>query len=204
MLKTPGNRVVFSGHPKDLDQCSKVAVWGDGSHLSVVQQAESRGIDILRMEDGFVRSVGLGSNLVRPLSLVLDSRGIYFDPTRPSDLETLLWETVFTEDLTRQVAALHQRIVSERFSKYNVGDDAPLSINAVPGQSVLLVPGQVEDDASIQLKYIYIRTNQGLLTEVASRTRSLILFTSLILMCWRETAWGVLPSRRQKSTAIWL
>ncbi len=166
MLTAPGNRVVFSNRSKALSKADKVVVWGEGSHLELVQKAEHQGIPVLRMEDGFVRSVGLGSNLVRPLSLVLDSRGIYFDPTRPSDLESLLRETVFTAELTRQASALHQRIVSERFSKYNVGDDVPLSIKVGPGQSVLLVPGQVEDDASIRLGCVDIRTNLGLLAEV--------------------------------------
>jgi capsular polysaccharide export protein len=166
ILNAPGCRVVFSDNPKSLEQCSKVVVWGDGRHLPVVQEAEQRAMPILRMEDGFVRSVGLGSNLVRPLSLVLDSSGIYFDPTRPSDLETLLRETEFTPDLRRQAAELRHQIVSGRFSKYNVGDDSPLAIDAAPDQTVILVPGQVEDDASIRLGCVDIRTNLNLLVEV--------------------------------------
>ena len=166
MLKAPGNQVVFSNHPKALDQCSKVVVWGDVKHFPVAQEAERRAVPILRMEDGFVRSVGLGSNLVRPLSLVLDSCGVYFDPARPSDLENILRETCFTDDLLRRAATLLHRIVSERFSKYNVGDDASLSISVAKGQSVILVPGQVEDDASIRLGCVDIRSNLELLAEV--------------------------------------
>ena len=37
----------------------------------------------LRVEDGFLRSRGLGAELVPPLSLVTDDLGIYYDPTRP-------------------------------------------------------------------------------------------------------------------------
>jgi capsular polysaccharide export protein len=60
------------------------------------------GRDCCDMEDGFVRSVGLGSDFIRPLSLVLDGRGIYFDPTQPSDLEHMLNMVEFTgEELTR-------------------------------------------------------------------------------------------------------
>lgn len=43
-----------------------------------------------------MRSVGLGSDLTRPLSLVLDPEGIYFDPTRPSALETVLSTASFS------------------------------------------------------------------------------------------------------------
>ncbi|NGO91412.1 MAG: capsular polysaccharide biosynthesis protein, partial [Halomonas sp.] len=45
---------------------------------------------IWRMEDGFIRSVGLGVDLSQPLSLVIDASGIYYDPNQPSDLERLL------------------------------------------------------------------------------------------------------------------
>ena len=44
----------------------------------------------LRVEDGFLRSRGLGADLIPPLSLVLDDMGIYYDPNSPSRLETLI------------------------------------------------------------------------------------------------------------------
>jgi capsular polysaccharide export protein len=166
VLRGPANRVRFSNNVKYLDKVDKMMVWGDGGRSPLLREAQLRGVDILHMEDGFLRSVGLGSNLVRPFSLVLDSSGIYFDPTRPSDLETMLRETLFTEDLCNRAAALQQRIVSERFSKYNIGVDAPPAISPAFGQPVILVPGQVEDDASIRLGCVDIRTNMGLLTEV--------------------------------------
>ncbi|MBE0501921.1 MAG: capsular polysaccharide biosynthesis protein [Desulfuromonadales bacterium] len=166
MLTAPGNRVVFSNRSKALAKADKVVVWGGGSHLPIVQAAKHQGLAVLHMEDGFLRSVGLGSNLLRPLSLVLDSCGIYFDPTRPSDLENILRNTVFSEELIRRAVSLRQRIVCERFSKYNVGADLPVTTRAKAGQSVLLVPGQVEDDASIRLGCVDICTDLGLLAEV--------------------------------------
>ena len=44
----------------------------------------------MRVEDGFLRSRGLGAELVPPLSLVCDDLGIYYDPTRESRLERLI------------------------------------------------------------------------------------------------------------------
>lgn len=44
----------------------------------------------LRVEDGLLRSRGLGAELVPPLSLVCDDLGIYYDPSRESRLERLL------------------------------------------------------------------------------------------------------------------
>ncbi len=51
---------------------------------------------VVRVEDTFLRSVGLGANLVRPLSWVRDRRGIYYDATAPSELEHLLQATEFS------------------------------------------------------------------------------------------------------------
>lgn len=52
------------------------------------------------MEDGFIRSVGLGSNLVPPLSLVIDDIGIYFNAETPSRLEHILQHQAFsTQDI---------------------------------------------------------------------------------------------------------
>jgi capsular polysaccharide export protein len=113
----------------------------------------------LRAEDGFLRSNGLGARLVPPVSLVLDDLGIYFDPARESRLERLIARSAALPDAeierTRQLVA---RLCSLGLSKYNLrGGDAPLA----PG--TILVPGQVEDDASVRLGAGEVRTNLGLL-----------------------------------------
>lgn len=51
----------------------------------------------------FSAFIGLGSDLLPPLSLVLDKRGIYYDATRPSDLEVLLNHSQLT--LAQQMRA---------------------------------------------------------------------------------------------------
>lgn len=56
----------------------------------MASRSAAKSLPLWRMEDGFLRSSGLGSDLLPPLSLVLDKRGIYYDATRPSDLEVLL------------------------------------------------------------------------------------------------------------------
>jgi len=165
-LSAPGNRVTFSDNPDALAAADKVVVWGAGGRSALEREAEKRHLPIHRMEDGFLRSVGLGSDLVRPFSLVVDRQGIYFDPTRPSDLETLLRETEFTDELRRRGRELRRMIVQNRLSKYNVGNDEPLHLTTAPGQKTVLVSGQVEDDASIRLGCVDICTNLALLAEV--------------------------------------
>lgn len=137
-----------------------LAVWGRRA-VPAHHEQESR---LIRLEDGFLRSVGLGADLVRPLSWVMDSRGIYYDATRPSDLEHLLQHAEFDACLLERARALRQDIVTHGLTKYNVGS-RPWQR---PGtnERVILVPGQVESDASIRYGAPGIRTNLGLLQAV--------------------------------------
>lgn len=112
----------------------------------------------------FLRSVGLGADLIRPLSLVVDGRGIYFDATRPSDLEVLLQAGGFDAALLARARALRERIVEAGLTKYNVGAQTwqpPRS-----SRRLILVPGQVETDASIAFGAPGVRRNVDLLRAV--------------------------------------
>jgi len=117
---------------------------------------------VLRVEDGFVRSRGLGADLVPPLSLVTDDLGIYYDPSRPSRLEQLLLSPL-PPGGARRAEALIARLRTARVTKYNLAG-APLP--PLPAGLRVLVPGQVEDDASIRLGAGAVRTNLALLQAV--------------------------------------
>lgn len=152
----PDSQVRFVRRPEDAPEDATLVIWGQA------YREEHR--PVIRMEDAFLRSVGLGADLVRPLSLVLDRRGIYYDATVPSDLEHLLQTTDFTAELTARAQRLRERIVSEGLSKYNVGrGDWQRPAGDV---RVILVPGQVESDASIRYGAPAIKTNMGLLQAV--------------------------------------
>ena len=120
------------------------------------------------MEDGFIRSNGLGASLIEPLSVVVDTTGIYYDATTPSDLENLL---VNKQDLSnselQRVKNLQQCLIAQQVSKYNVGEPKPLVLpKSANGKYKILVVGQVEDDLSIQRCASDIKTNLGLLQAV--------------------------------------
>ncbi|MDD3447204.1 MAG: hypothetical protein PHS60_17520 [Zavarzinia sp.] len=146
----------------------RVAVWAATSPPEIAAEAEAAGLEVLRVEDGFLRSVGLGSNHVAPASLVLDTRGIYYDPTGPSDLETLLAETRFTDEEREEARRLARLIVERGLSKYNVGRPGDGAVQAPAGRARLLVPGQVEDDASVRRGAEGMGGNRGLLEAVRS------------------------------------
>jgi len=135
---------------KGLNQESSIYIWGRKLFKSVEQYALQHTINIIRVEDGFLRSVGLGSDLTQAYSQVIDKRGIYFDPTQESDLEYILNHYHFSEDLNVLERANDIRLflVEKRLSKYNIYEDNIL--NLPHNKQIVFVPGQVEDDASIQ------------------------------------------------------
>ena len=123
-------------------------------------RADSAHEGAVRVEDGFLRSRGLGAELIPPLSLVCDTQGIYYDPTRPSDLETwIARRATLRPDQRARAEALISRLITLGLSKYNLGGAAP----NLPAGHRILVPGQVEDDASIRLGAGEVATNLGLL-----------------------------------------
>lgn len=150
-----------------------LAVWGNRQFDE--RAINAKGINLLRVEDGFLRSVGLGVDLIKPVSWVIDGRGIYYDATRVSDLEFYLRHTEFTPALLERARRLRERIVANELTKYNVGikqsdsdPTADLRANA-DGKRIILVPGQVETDASIAYGAPKIRGNMALLQTVRQK-----------------------------------
>ncbi|WFL69461.1 capsular polysaccharide biosynthesis protein [Pantoea sp. X85] len=164
-LRTATNTLSFSKSNKLATAC---VVWGIAGEQRWLEKAQAQQLPVWRMEDGFLRSSGLGSDLLPPLSLVLDKRGIYYDATRPSDLEMLLNESELTDAQCSRARKIHHRLVNNRISKYNLGADFTLPADS-KGKRVLLVPGQVENDASIQTGTFTICTNRDLLRTVRER-----------------------------------
>ena len=156
----PNVPVVFIANAADVPAGGLLLVWG----MKPVMGELAEDVKILRLEDGFLRSVGLGADLIRPMSWVVDSRGIYYDATRPSDLEHLLAKAAFPPEMTARAALLRQRIVAEGLTKYNVGSSGWQRPSGV--EKVILVPGQVESDASLVYGAPDIRMNIGLLQAV--------------------------------------
>ena len=153
----------------EVPEGGALLLWGRAEVPSNVSPT----VRVVRVEDGFVRSVGLGADLVRPLSLSFDARGIYFDATIPSDLEHLLQHATFDETLLARARALRERVVARGTTKYNVGG-APWSRPA-RAERVVLVPGQVETDASLAYGAPGIRRNMDLLRAAREAERGAYL-----------------------------
>ncbi|MDQ7727310.1 capsular polysaccharide biosynthesis protein [Halomonas sp. SpR8] len=150
--------------PASQPPTKRLLVWSSRIDKAFKRQHAQHMPELWRMEDGFIRSVGLGVDLTQPLSLVIDSQGIYYDPSQPSDLEGLLNCASFSDDLLLRAQHLRERLVALKLSKYNVRGQVEADLPK--GRHTILVPGQVETDASIATGSPRINTNSGLLSAV--------------------------------------
>ncbi len=140
----------------------KLLVWAQAAE----DLPSGEGTGILRIEDGFLRSRGLGAKLVPPLSIAADDLGIYYDPNRDCRLERHITASAHLPDAALERADnLVRRLTKDGITKYNLAEK---DIPDLPAGHKILVPGQVEDDASIQKGCDGVCTNLGLL----ERTRA--------------------------------
>lgn len=159
-LTASGGSLRWRAKPASVHSGEHVALWGARSGEGLTQNSM-----LFRIEDGFLHSCGLGSDMSRPCSQVVDLSGLYFDASRPSDLSVLLNNAAFSESELARAAALRTQIVACGLTKYNLGRRRP-AWRAPVGKRVILVPGQVADDASIRLGTRHIATAEALLREV--------------------------------------
>lgn len=151
-----------------------VLLWGANKSDWVMNLKQS--CSVWFIEDGFIRSIGLGADLRRPSSLVIDKQGMYYVPDAPSDIVEILNKIELSVDQNQRAQHLAQLVVERALSKYNVGQKN-LSAAALATlqrlnqlskgkQEIILVPGQFEQDQSIANSRGKIKTNFHLLQQV--------------------------------------
>ncbi len=162
-LRSPDGSVAFAGRA-GADAANAKITWGYRAFGDIKPDSAQAddGLPVFRLEDGFLRSIGLGSDFNAPASLVMDRRGLYLDPARPSDLEELLNRQDCTPENIFRAVALKKLILSAGLSKYNIGTKSNLLLPDA-GKAHVLVVGQVEDDQSIQRGCDGVRKNAELL-----------------------------------------
>lgn len=166
-------RLLFQNNPAHAAEQARAK----GRHLLIWAGKEPGGfiapVPLARIEDGFLRSRGLGAALTPPLSLVTDDLGIYYDPTRESRLERLISAPPPPGGEAR-AERLIRRLINAGLSKYNL---TAAALPVLPQGHRILVPGQVEDDASILKGAGDVRTNLALLKRVrAENPEAVILY----------------------------
>jgi capsule polysaccharide export protein KpsC/LpsZ len=174
---------LHKSEPPDLQEAAQIRaearehrdlvflIWGHFEPPGTLELARTLGCPVHRFEDGFIRSIGIGAepdmwgrtNL--PMSLVLDTSGMYYNARCASDVERLLAEYPFDAhpELLNRAAHCIKRIISERITKYNT--TSSVDIRSIYGEKTrrrILVLGQVESDASITYGCDFCATNVDL------------------------------------------
>lgn len=145
-------------------QNTGLLIWG---RKPLPKGVDAASMPVWRMEDGFIRSCGLGADLRRPASLVLDNQCIYYDATTPSRLECLLNTAELALEEVERGEALIALLLQNRISKYNLaGNENELFSGAKECQRRILVTGQVDSDASLKYGSPVIFRNGDLLAQV--------------------------------------
>lgn len=152
------------GLAKARAQGGALAIWPSRVPPATAAKAAAEGVPLARVEDGFLRSRGLGAALHPPGSVVVDRTGLYYDATRPSDLERLLASHAFPDALVERAARLRARICATGVSKYGAQG---ANIRPLPGdRRTVLAVGQVDDDLSVKLGGAGVGGNRDFLARV--------------------------------------
>jgi capsular polysaccharide export protein len=97
-----------------------IVIWGNKLRKQLESHNKNEKYRVFSIEDGFIRSIGLGSNFVKPQSIIFDSRGIYYDCSKSSDLEFFLNNHKFTNKEIQKASYINQKIIKNNISKYNL------------------------------------------------------------------------------------
>ncbi|XAK03145.1 hypothetical protein AAID96_03380 [Campylobacter coli] len=155
---------------KKIKQPYDIFIWGYTEHPLITKYLQSKNITYYRVEDGFIRSVGLGAEKIEPLSLAIDKFALYYDPASNSEIHKLIeYYSLNITDKERELSKKYINFIKENsIDKYNISNNHyPKSdfmqkiINEQ--RKKILVIGQVDDDMSIKKGAYNIKTSHELL-----------------------------------------
>lgn len=127
--------------------------WGrKKSGQKAMQLAEKHHTSYVLLEDGFIRSIGLGVDGSPSFSIVQDNVGIYYDATSPSRLEHLLNTYDFEYAIERMQTAKDAiaLIQKHHISKYNSAPDIDENYFPNDGKKRILIVAQTLGDMSLK------------------------------------------------------
>ena len=124
-----------------------IIVWGKNIRM---EKNISKVNNYISVEDGFIRSVGLGAELYPPLSLLFDKKGIHYDASKSSDLEYLLQNFNVNHNQIIRARRIIDLIKKLKINKYNLRLKKEINLpNNFSKKQIIGVLGQVETDNSI-------------------------------------------------------
>ena len=157
----------FKSRPAVIRADEPVAIWRSRTPASVISRLERQKAKLVEVEDGFIRSAGLGADCIPPLSIVVDRLGAHFEADRATELEELLQNGIFTDEIVDRARELRKLIVQSGLSKYGAGGSS--LGRSIGDRKLILVPGQVEDDRAVLSGGAGLTSNLELLRRVRAQ-----------------------------------
>lgn len=155
--------------------------WGrKRSGLEAIELAKKLDTSYKLLEDGFIRSYGLGVEGSPSFSLIEDDLGIYYDAIAPSKLEEILNSYDFTanevlmEDAQRAIELIKKYCIS----KYN---NASLEISNLveDNDSRVLIIAQTEGDASLEYGMLDQFTTGDMITAAIEENPEAVIYLKI-------------------------
>ncbi|MEO1331146.1 MAG: capsular polysaccharide biosynthesis protein, partial [Pseudomonadota bacterium] len=142
---------------------ASIAVWG--ADRARIDRLRGAGAEVVALEDGFVRSIGLGVEHERPVSLVAARHALHFETDRETDLDRILARGCADPE---RGCRLLERLRDGALTKYLDDRTAPRPSPPKSDRTRVLVVGQVNGDASLRFGGGYPGGNLALI-EAARR-----------------------------------
>ena len=148
------NRFIYGANGTRIDskkrfksKMKNIVVWGKSTQSDKYKVEVN---EFISVEDGFIRSVGLGSALYPPLSLLFDKKGIHYDANATNHLEELLQNRILNKVELKRSKKLINLIIKSKMSKYNLKIKNELKLpEEASKKKIIAILGQVETDNSI-------------------------------------------------------
>lgn len=154
------SKTIPQSHQDKFDSYDYIFSWGFDHKIMIKNSCK-----IIFVEDGFIRSFGLGAEATKPISWVFDDKGIYFNSKSSSKLEIILSKIELNLAEVSRIKKIHDQILVGNLTKYNLRKKADK--NEYDSKNILVL-GQVNDDLSIKYGSVKIKNNIELLQEVRS------------------------------------
>lgn len=203
----PGAQLAFvprSAVGASIDTSWHLLTWGQRIEQACVDRWRALGWRVWQCEDGFLRSVALGCELARPISLSFDEAGLYADPRTASELLAAIARPLEPAQQlnARRFLRLHRDL---RLAKY-VGTTRPEGVHwrtaerlAARDAPVLLVCGQVADDISMRASECPFPSFERLVQHLrALNPRAFIVFRP-----HPDVVKGLRPGEMEVTSADW-
>ena len=180
-----------------------IAGWASRLPAGLAEAAARHGVPLIRVEDGFIRSVGLGSDFLPPASLVFDRAACISIRACAAISNACCARRSSRRRCSPGRERLAARLVDARHHQIQSRRPAAGAIAVPPGRRCILVPGQVEDDLSIRFggrRGAHQSRSSG--ARCAPPTPTPSSFTSRTPTCMAGHRKGAVPEARRAALPI--